>query len=84
MGRPRWKKASKNERLARQQAQNEIKQMVKKDLDALKEEMKGLQMGSGSTVCSEASWVREAMAPLLGPQLLPPGSMKCSHQKNGT
>ena len=78
MGRPGWKKASKNERLATQQAQNEIKQMAKKDLDALKEEMKGLQMGSGSTVCSEASWVWEALAPLLGPQLLPPGSMKCS------
>ena len=35
----------KNEQLARQQAQNEIKQM---DLDVLK-------MGSASTVCSEAS-----------------------------
>ena len=45
----------KSEQLARQQAPNEIKQMVNKDLDALKEEMKSRQMGSGSTVCGEAS-----------------------------
>ena len=29
--------------------------MVQKDLEVLKEEMKNLKMGSGSTVCSEAS-----------------------------
>ena len=40
----------KGEPMARQQAQDEITQMVKKDLDAFKEEMKSLQMGSGSTV----------------------------------
>ena len=41
--------------MARQPAQNEIKEMVKKDLDALKEEMKCHLVGSGSTFCSEAS-----------------------------
>ena len=45
----------RSEQLARQQAQNEIKQMARKDLDAWKGKMKGLQMGSGSTVCSEAN-----------------------------
>ena len=45
----------KSKRLVRQEAQNEIKQMVQNDMDALKEEMKNLKMGSGSTVCSEAS-----------------------------
>ena len=29
--------------------------MVKMDIDALKEEMRSLQRGSGNTVCSEAS-----------------------------
>ena len=55
----------KSEQQARQQAQSEImqglkdeenaRQMVPKDLEVLKEEMKSLQRRSGSTVCSEAS-----------------------------
>ena len=45
----------KNEQLARQQAQNKIQQMAKRDLDALKQDMKSLHMGSWSTACSEAS-----------------------------
>ena len=45
----------KSGQMARQQAQDEIMQMVKKDLDAFKEEMSCLLRGSGSTVCGEAS-----------------------------
>ena len=44
----------RSEQLAREQAHNEIKQMVRKDLGVMKE-MKNLKMGSRSTVCSEAS-----------------------------
>ena len=43
------------EQMARQRAQDEIKQMAKKDLDAVKEEMKSQQRKSGSRMCSEAS-----------------------------
>ena len=47
----------RGDKVARQQAQDEIKQTVQTDLDVFKEEMKKktLQKGSGCTVCSEAS-----------------------------
>ena len=55
----------RSEQQARQQAQNEImeglkneenaRQLVQQDLAVMKEENKNLEMGSGSTVCSEAS-----------------------------
>ena len=55
----------RSEQQARQLAQNEImeglkneesaRQLVQRDLAIMKEEIKHLEMGSGSTVCSEAS-----------------------------
>ena len=39
----------KGEEMARQQAQDEVKQRAKKDLDAIKEEMNSLQKKNGST-----------------------------------
>ena len=72
----------RSEQLTRQEAQNEIKQMVRKDLDVLKEEMNNMRIGSGSTLCSEAlEWDWEARVPSQGPQLLHPGTVKCSSQE---
>ena len=82
----------RSEQQAIQQAQNEImkglkneenaKQMVHKDLAVLKEEMKNLKMGSGSTVCSEASTGvgLGASGTFARPPALPPDTMKFSFQ----
>ena len=53
--RPRWKKASKTNKWPDSRPKMRSSRWRKKDQDALKEEMKGLQIGSGRTVCSEAS-----------------------------
>ena len=88
----KMEEAFRSEQQARQLAQSEImkrlkdeenaRQMVRKDFEGLSVEMNSLQRGSGSTVCSEASTgVWETPAPLLGPQLLPPGSVTSSFQE---
>ena len=57
----------------------------KKDIDALKEEMKNVQRGSGSTVCSEASnglvWEAPRPSPGLQLQCLPRGSTTSASQE---
>ena len=51
----RTRQLAKSETMKGLKDEETARQMVQKDLDILKEVIKSLQMGSGSTVCSEAS-----------------------------
>ena len=59
----------KGEQMARQQAQDEIKQMAKKDLDAFKEEMRG-EVETQCVAKRALEWVWEALAPAARPLAL--------------